>query len=128
MENTTTHKKQFTNIISTLIMVLFLTSSCGESKSDILIAEELVRLNKVETEIKQAITDKDHDYAKMLCLSLTWAYILPGNVSDGGTNEEKIILWDQKSRNYLHLMGFDPVEILGEKPKRKTMKEKLGFY
>ena len=127
MDNTKTHKQQFTNLISILMMALFLISSCGESKSDILKAEELVRLNKVETEIKQAIADENYEQAKLLCLSLKWEYILSGNISDGGTNESKIILWDQKSRNYLSLMGFDPVKILGEKPKPKTIKEQLGF-
>jgi len=120
--------KKLATIFGAFLIASVVLTSCGENKQDLLEAEELVRLNKVETEIKQAIAEQNHDYAKLLCLSLKWEYILPGNVSDGGTNEEKIILWDQKSRNYLNLMGFDPVKILGEKPKRKTMKEQLGFY
>jgi hypothetical protein len=30
-------------------------------------------------------------------------------------------------RNYLKIIGLDPIEILGEKPKPKTLKEKLDF-
>jgi hypothetical protein len=117
--------KELITIFGTFLIASVVLTSCGESKSDILQAEELMRLNKVETEIKQAIADKNYDHAKLLCLSLKWEYILPGNVSDGGTNEEKVILWDEKSRSYLRIMGFDPLEILGEKPKRKTLKEQL---
>jgi hypothetical protein len=34
-------------------------------------------------------------------------------------------IWDDKRRNYLKIIGVDPNEILGEKPKPKTLKEKI---
>lgn len=120
--------KQFKFTTFFLLMFFLLLSSCGPSEQTILQEAEVVRLKKVETEIKEAILNKNYDKAKLLCLSLKWEYVLPGTISDGGTNEELIILWDQKSRNYLQLMDLDPVKILGEKPKRKTLKENLGFY
>jgi hypothetical protein len=122
--------KQFKFITTALLMSFFLLSSCGlggPSEQDILKKAEVVRLNKVETEIKEAVSTKNYDKAKLLCLSLRWEYVLPGNISDGGTNEDLVILWDQKSRNYLKFMDFDPIKILGEKPRKKTLKEQMGL-
>ena len=65
---------------------------------------------------------------KLLLLSLQCEYILPDSVSDGGTNEETIILWDKKRRSYLRIIRFDPLEILGEKPGRKILKKQLGIH
>lgn len=34
-------------------------------------------------------------------------------------------IWDEKRRNYLLILGENPVEILGEKPKPKSFQERL---
>lgn len=55
---------------------------------------------------------------------MKWEYVATTAGADAKCKKLADI-WDDKRRNYLKIIGLDPIEILGEKPKPKTLKEKL---
>lgn len=102
-----------------VVMLLFL-SSC-EDKS---INKEIVRLQTLEKELIKTISEKNTERAKLICIQMKWEYVAT-TVGAGAKCKNLSEIWDDKRRNYLKIMGMNPDEILGEKPKPKSLKEKL---
>lgn len=117
------NKKSNNSFLKSLLfgvaMLLFF-SSC-EQKS---IETEIVRLQRLEKELNKTISEKNTDRAKLICIQMKWEYVATSVGADVKCKKLAEI-WDEKRRNYLKIMGINPNEILGEKPKPKTLKEKL---
>lgn len=101
-----------------LIVCLF--TSCEQND----INTEIERLQSIEKELIKSISQNDINHAKVLCVEMKWGYVATTGGADAKCKKLAEI-WDDKRRNYLKIIGVDPVEILGEKPKPKTIKEKL---
>jgi hypothetical protein len=101
-----------------LLVCLF--TSC-EQKS---INTEVLRLQGLEKELNKSISEKNTERAKLLCVQMKWEYVAT-TVGADVKCKKLAEIWDDKRRNYLKIIGLDPNEILGEKPKPKTIKEKL---
>jgi len=107
--------KRIQALLFILLMSVFLFSSCENDA----IMKEKQRLEAVETELLKAISEKNTEYAKLLCVKMRWQYV--GTTAGAITEcEELAKIWDEKSRSYLRSMGLNPVEILGEKPVEKS--------
>jgi hypothetical protein len=85
---------------------------------------EIMRLQGLEKELNKTISEKDTERAKLICVQMKWEYVATTAGADAKCKKLAVI-WDDKRRNYLKIIGLDPIEILGEKPKPKTLKEKL---
>lgn len=96
------------------VAMLLFFSSC-EDKS---INKEIERLQNLEKELNKAISEKNTERAKLICIQMEWEYVATTAGADTKCDELAEI-WDDKRRNYLKIIGIDPVEILGEKPKPK---------
>jgi hypothetical protein len=120
---TTASIKSFVTFLKSLLfgiaMVLFF-SSC-EDKS---INKEIERLQSLEQELNKTISENNIERAKLICIQMKWEYVATTAGADAKCKKFAVI-WDDKRRNYLKIIGLDPIEILGEKPKPKTLKEKL---
>lgn len=120
---TTASIKSFVTFLKSLLfsiaMVLFF-SSC-EYKS---INKEIERLQSLEQEFNKTISENNIERAKLICIQMKWEYVATTAGADAKCKKLADI-WDDKRRNYLKIIGLDPIEILGEKPKPKTLKEKL---
>jgi hypothetical protein len=120
---TTASIKSFVTFLKSLLfsiaMVLFF-SSC-EDKS---INKEIERLQSLEQEFNKTISENNIERAKLICIQMKWEYVATTAGADAKCKKLADI-WDDKRRNYLKIIGLDPIEILGEKPKPKTLKEKL---
>ena len=101
-----------------LIVCLF--TSCEQND----INTEIERLQSIEKGLIKSISQNDINHAKVLCVEMKWGYVATTGGADAKCKKLAEI-WDDKRRNYLKIIGVDPVEILGEKPKPKTIKEKL---
>jgi hypothetical protein len=95
------------------ILVCLLTG-CEQKNID----TEILRLQGLEKELNKTISEKDTERAKLLCIQMKWEYV-PTNVGADVKCKKLAEIWDDKRRNYLKIIGIDPVEILGEKPKPK---------
>lgn len=120
---TTASINSFVTFLKSLLfgiaMVLFF-SSC-EDKS---INKEIERLQSLEQELNKTISENNIERAKLICIQMKWEYVATTAGADAKCKKLADI-WDDKRRNYLKIIGLDPIEILGEKPKPKTLKEKL---
>ena len=105
-----------------LIVCLF--TSCEQKNID----AEIVRLQSLEKELVKSISEKNIERAKLICIQMKWEYV-PTTVGADVKCKKLAEIWDDKRRNYLKIMGIDPVTILGEKPKPKpkpkTLEERL---
>jgi hypothetical protein len=96
------------------VALLLFLSSC-EVKS---INKEIERLQTLEKELVKSISKKNIESAKLICIQMKWEYV--ANTAGANARCKKLAeIWDDKRRNYLKIIGIDPVEILGEKPKPK---------
>lgn len=95
-------------------MLLFL-SSCEQKKID----TEIGRLQTLEKELNKTISEKNIERAKLICIQMKWEYVAT-TVGADVKCKKLAEIWDDKRRNYLKIIGIDPVEILGEKPKPKS--------
>lgn len=106
-----------------LAILLFL-SSC-EQKS---INKEIERLQNLEKELVKSISEKNTERAKLICIQMKWEYVAT-TVGAEVKCKKLTEIWDDKRRNYLKLIGIDPVAILGEKPmpkpKPKTFEDRF---
>ena len=106
-----------------LAMLLFL-SSCEQKNID----AEIERLQTLEKELNKTISEKNLERAKLICIQMKWEYVAT-TVGADVKCKKLAEIWDDKRRNYLKIIGIDPVEILGEKPKPKpkpkTFEERL---
>ena len=107
------------SLLLVITMLLFF-SSC-EDKS---INKEIERLQRLEKELNKTISEKEIENAKLICIQMKWEYVATTAGADAKCKKLAEI-WDDKRRNYLKIIGVDPNEILGEKPKPKTLKEKI---
>ena len=109
-------------IIAFFIVCLF--SSCEQKSID----NEIERLQTLEKELNKSISEKNTERAKLICIQMKWEYV-PTTAGAEVKCKKLAEIWDDKRRNYLKLIGIDPVEILGEKPKPKpkpkTFKERF---
>jgi hypothetical protein len=109
-------------IIAFFIVCLF--SSCEQKNID----AEIKRLQSLEKELVKSISEKNTERAKLLCIQMKWEYVAT-TVGADGKCKKLAEIWDDKRRNYLKIIGIDPNEILGEKPKPKpkpkTFEEKF---
>lgn len=118
-----TKNKTFTNnksdnsflksLLFGLAMLLFL-SSCEQKNID----TEIERLQNLEKELNKTISEKNTERAKLICIQMKWEYVAT-TVGADVKCKKLAEIWDDKRRNYLKIIGIDPVEILGEKPKQK---------
>lgn len=102
------------------LMILLFFSSCEDKN----INTEIKRLQSLEKELNKSISEKNTERAKLICIEMKWEYVATTAGADSKCKKLAEI-WDDKRRNYLKVMGIDPIEILGEKPKPKSLKEKL---
>ena len=111
------------SLLFSLAMLLFL-SSCEQKNID----TEIGRLQTLEKELNKTISEKDTGRAKLICIQMKWEYV-PTTVGADVKCKKLTEIWDDKRRNYLKIIGINPVEILGEKPKPKpkpkTFEEKF---
>jgi hypothetical protein len=112
---TTASIKSFVTFLKSLLfgiaMVLFF-SSC-EDKS---INKEIERLQSLEQELNKTITENNIERAKLICIQMKWEYVATTAGADAKCKKLADV-WDDKRRNYLKIIGLDPIEILGEKSK-----------
>lgn len=95
------------------ILVCFFTS-CEQKNID----TEIARLQGLEKELTKTISEKNTERAKLICVQMKWEYV-PTTVGADVKCKKLAEIWDDKRRNYLKIIGIDPVTILGEKPKPK---------
>jgi hypothetical protein len=95
-----------------LIVCTFI--SCEQKNID----TEIERLQNLEKELVKSISEKNIESAKLICIQMKWGYV-PTTVGADVKCKKLAEIWDDKRRNYLKIIGIDPVEILGEKPKQK---------
>ena len=95
------------------LIVCFLTS-CEQKNID----AEIERLQTLEKELNKSISEKNIERAKLICIQMKWEYVAT-TVGAGVKCKKLAEIWDDKRRNYLKIIGVDPDEILGEKPKPK---------
>ena len=111
------------SLLFSLAMLLFL-SSCEQKNID----TEIGRLQTLEIELNKSISEKNIERAKLICIQMKWEYVAT-TVGADVKCKKLAEIWDDKRRNYLKIIGIDPVEILGEKPKPKpkpkTFEEKF---
>ncbi len=100
-------------------MLLFF-SSCEQKSID----NEILRLQNLEKELTKSISEKNIERAKLICIRMKWEYVAT-TVGADVKCKKLAEIWDDKRRNYLKIIGIDPVEILGEKPKPKTFEERF---
>jgi hypothetical protein len=100
--------------------IVCILTSCEQKNID----TEIERLQTLEKELNKSISEKNTERAKLICIQMKWEYVATTAGADAKCKELAEI-WDDKRRNYLKIIGLDPNEILGEKPKPKTFKEKL---
>lgn len=101
-------------------VLVFFVSSC-EDKS---ISNEVDRLQRLEKELVKAISENKTKSAKLICVQMKWEYVAT-TAGAASKCKELAEIWDDKRRNYLNIIGIDPIKILGAKPKPKNFKEKL---
>ena len=105
------------------ILVCLLTS-CEQKNID----TEIERLKGLEKELNKTISENNMERAKLICIQMKWEYVAT-TVGADVKCKKLAEIWDEKRRNYLKIIGIDPVEILGEKPKPKpkpkTFEERL---
>jgi hypothetical protein len=99
-------------IFGFLIVCLF--TSCEQKSID----TEIERLQTLEKELNKSISEKNTERAKLICIQMKWEYVAT-TVGADVKCKKLAEIWDDKRRNYLKIIGIDPVEILGEKPKPK---------
>ena len=89
---------------------------------------EILRLQGLEKELNKSISEKNTEHAKLICIEMKWEYVAT-TVGADVKCKKLAEIWDDKRRNYLKIMGLNPDEILGErpkpKPKPKTLEERL---
>lgn len=107
------------SLLFSIAMLLFF-SSCEDNS----INKEIERLQSLEKELNKTISQNNIEHAKLICIQMKWEYVATTAGADAKCKKLAEI-WDDKRRNYLKIIGVDPVEILGEKPRPKTLKEKL---
>jgi len=117
-DNTFANKKSDDSFLKSLLfglaMLLFL-SSCEQKNID----TEIERLQNLEKELNKTISEKNTERAKLICIQMKWEYVAT-TVGADVKCKKLAEIWDDKRRNYLKIIGIDPVEILGEKPKPKS--------
>ena len=101
-----------TYAIGFLLACLF--TSCEQKSID----AEIERLQTLEKELNKTISEKNIERAKLICIQMKWEYVAT-TVGADVKCKKLTEIWDDKRRNYLKIIGIDPVEILGEKPKPK---------
>jgi hypothetical protein len=117
------NKKLDVSLLKSLLVcvaMLLLFSSCEQKN----IHAEIVRLQGLEKELNKAISENNTERAKLICVQMKWEYV-PTTVGADVKCKKLAEIWDDKRRNYLKIIGIDPIEILGEKPKPKTLQERL---
>ena len=102
------------SLIFGVAMLLFFTS-CEQKNID----AEIERLQTLEKELNKSISEKNIERAKLICIQMKWEYVAT-TVGADVKCKKLAEIWDDKRRNYLKIIGIDPVEILGEKPKPKS--------
>jgi hypothetical protein len=95
-------------------ILVCLFTSCEQKNID----TEIERLQSLEQELIKTISEKNIERAKLICIQMKWEYV-PTTVGADVKCKKLAEIWDDKRRNYLKIIGIDPVEILGEKPKPK---------
>jgi hypothetical protein len=99
-------------------------TSCEQKNIDI----EIERLQSLEKDLIKSISEKKTERAKLICIQLKWEYVAT-SVGAAVKCKKLYEIWDDKRRNYIKIIGIDPDEILGEKPKPrpkpKTFEERL---
>jgi hypothetical protein len=96
-----------------LAMLIFF-SSCEQKSID----NEILRLQTLEKELTKSISEKNIERAKLICIQMKWEYV--ATTAGADVKCKKLTeIWDDKRRDYLKIIGIDPKEILGEKPKPK---------
>lgn len=109
--------KMFVTSLKSLLfgIAMFLFFSSCEQKS---IDTEIERLQTLEIELNKSISEKNTERSKLICIQMKWEYVAT-TVGADVKCKKLAEIWDDKRRNYLKIIGIDPVEILGEKPKPK---------
>ncbi len=105
-------------------IIVCLLTGCEQKNID----TEIGRLQTLEIELNKSISEKNIERAKLICIQMKWEYV-PTTVGADVKCKKLAEIWDDKRRNYLKIIGINPVEILGEKlkpkPKPKTFEERF---
>ena len=101
-------------------LIIYNLMGCEQKNID----TEIERLQSLEKELNKTISQNNIEHAKLICIQMKWEYVATTAGADSKCKKLAEI-WDDKRRNYLKIIGLDPIEILGEKPKPKSLKEKL---
>jgi len=97
------------------LILVCLFSSCEQKNID----SEIGRLQSLEKELTKSISEKNTERAKLICIQMKWEYVAT-TVGADAKCKKLAEIWDDKRRNYLKIMGLNPDEILGERPKPKS--------
>lgn len=104
----------FLKLVLFSVAMLIFFSSCEQKSID----NEILRLQTLEKELTKSISENNIERAKLICIQMKWEYV--ANTAGADVKCKKLTeIWDDKRRDYLKIIGIDPVEILGEKPKPK---------
>lgn len=106
--------------------ILLLFSGCEQNNID----SEILRLQNLEKELNKTISENNYNRAKLICIQMEWEYV--ATTAGAGSKCKKLAeIWDNKRRNYLKLIGFNPEIILGkkiQKIKAKNFEERFLDY
>lgn len=97
------------------LLLACLFTSCEQKNID----SEIGRLQSLEKELTKSISEKNTERAKLICIQMKWEYVAT-TVGADAKCKKLAEIWDDKRRNYLKIMGLNPDEILGERPKPKS--------
>ena len=101
-------------------LIFFFASSCEDAN----INNEVARLQRLERELVKSISENKTKSATLICIQMKWEYV--ATTAGAASKCKKLTdIWEDKRRNYLIIIGIDPIKILGAKPQPKSFKEKL---
>lgn len=107
-------------LLLTFLLTLFISlTSCKDGEK---IEAAKQRLQQIEREVMKAISEKNFEYAKVLCVQMKWEAVAKSGPGQSECRKLKQI-WDEKSRSYLKSMGFNPDELLGKKREKSTLEQ-----
>ncbi len=103
-----------------VFLIIYTLMGCEQKNID----AEIARLQELEKEVINDISEKRLDHAKLICVKMKWGYV--ATTAGAAVKCKKLAeIWDEKRRNYLTVIGVKPDDILGKKPKPKSFQERL---
>lgn len=103
-----------------VFLIIYSLMGCEQKNID----AEIARLQELEKEVINDISEKRLEQAKLICVKMKWGYVAT-TAGAAGKCKKLAEIWDEKRRNYLTVIGVKPDDILGEKPKPKSFQERF---